>query len=37
MSKETRLPKGIRMKNGSYEARATIKGVPYTPFDRLVE
>ena len=27
MSKETRLPKGIRMKNGSYEARATIKGV----------
>lgn len=27
MSKETRLPKGIRIKNGSYEARATIKGV----------
>ena len=27
MSKEMILPKGIRIKNGSYEARAVVKGV----------
>lgn len=27
MSRKNQLPKGIRIKNGSYEARATVKGI----------